>query len=277
MVADKKLSLKPPPPLGGRTTAPAPGTTPDAGTPPSAGGPPRVAVGAAPTASSSGSGATVKTPSAPSVVSPSVAPPSVAARPASAPSSPGPKAPVRARPTGAAPKTARAVRKTGGELAPGATVRDLRRPTGTVKSNAQVAEILRAGHAVADVLEQENAALRRHDTDTVKTLTERKEATTSLYRERMLAMHKDPSIITTLPEDDRAVVRAFGQYLDAHLAENARLLKSAMESTNRLMGVIVDAMKGANGERAPGYAQDARLTDAAHNPARVSLTYNENL
>lgn len=263
MVADKKLSLKPPPPLGGRTPATAPA--------PDASGPPRVSVGAAPTAPSSGVGSTAKTPSAPSVASPSVA-----ARPASTPSSPGPKASVRARPTGAAAK-AKAAQRTGGELAPGATVRELRRPTGTVKSNAQVAEILRAAHAVADVLEQENAALRRHDTNTVKTLTERKEATTRLYRERMLAMHKDPSIITTLPEDDREVVRAFGKYLDAHLAENARLLKSAMESTNRLMGVIVDAMKGANGDRAPGYAQDARLTDAAHNPARVSLTYNENL
>ena len=112
---------------------------------------------------------------------------------------------------------------------------------------------------------------------TVQTLTERKQATTRLYRERMMAMHRDPSIITTLPEGEREVVRAFGKYLDAHLAENARLLKSAMESTNRLMGVIVGAMKEVNGDRAPGYAPDARMSDATHNPARTSLTYNENL
>ncbi|MBB4286370.1 hypothetical protein [Roseospira goensis] len=146
-----------------------------------------------------------------------------------------------------------------------------------MRSDPAAAEVVRAARALADLLVEENAALRRHDVDAVRALADRKEATTRLYRERMLAVHKDPGHLTGLPEGERAVVRQTGVYLDAHLAENARLLKATMEGTNRLMSLIVDAVKHVNAERAPGYAADGRMSDPTHNPSRVTMAYNENL
>jgi hypothetical protein len=164
-----------------------------------------------------------------------------------------------------------------GGLKPGHTVRDLRRPLGSVRSDAAVANVMRATLALVDVLEAENAALRKHDVKAVKGLLDRKEAATRLYRQKMLEIQKDPSRVTGLPEDERDVVRETAQYLDAHLAENGRLLKSAQACGERLMGLFVDAVRDASTEKAPGYAANGRLTEQAHMPARMSLTYNENL
>ncbi len=298
-MASDKQTLRPPPPLGhrgpgraGPGQVPGPGPAVKAATP-DAGRAPARPVAAVPMPPGAGkSEASPGVPSSPRLGAGVVVPSSTGAKvgavkPAiAAPSGAQASAPVRRR-VGQGSITARAASATavsvsGGagrkaEIAPGSTVRGLNRPHGVVRSNPQVAEIVRAAQALVDVLEAENAALRRHDVDGVRALTERKEKTTHLYRDRMMAMHKDPGIITGLPAEERDAVRDIGVYLDAHLAENARLLKSVMEGTNLLMGLIVDALNEANGERAPGYAPDGRLSDAAHNPSRVTLTYNENL
>jgi len=170
-----------------------------------------------------------------------------------------------------------AQRRQGGAIPPGHTVKELRRPTGTVQSNAVVGDVMRAIDALAALLTEENEALRKHDIATVKALSERKRKATRFYQERMLKIQKDPDEVTGLPEDERDVVRQMAHYLDALLAENARLLKSAMTCGERLMGLFVDAVRQANTDQASGYAANGRINDAGHNPSRMSLSFNENL
>ncbi|WP_218128435.1 hypothetical protein [Rhodospira trueperi] len=146
-----------------------------------------------------------------------------------------------------------------------------------MRSNPEAAEVVRAARTLADLLIEENKALRVHDVEAVKALTERKNTCTHVYRQRMLAIHRDPGHLTGLPEDEREIVRATGVWLEAHLSENARLLKSTMEGTNRLMGLVVKAVREVNEEQAAGYAADGRLDDSGHVPSRVTLSYNQNL
>ncbi|MQX35000.1 hypothetical protein [Roseospira navarrensis] len=285
----KRTGLKPPPALGSR-----PASAPDRAGPPASGsgtpgataesGPPRLSIGTAPRGGASavppppgsGKASAPGTPAGGPTTGPSVrAVPGPATPVASAPGAVA-AGPRRAPARRAAPQAATSGRRDGA-LAPGHTVKTLRRPTGTVRSNAVVADVMRASVALVDLLEEENEALRRHDLDTVKALADRKQKATRYYRERMLKIQKDPGEVTGLPEDEREVVRAMAQYLDAHLAENGRLLKSAKAAGERVMGLFVDAMKRVNAERAAGYAADGRISDSAHNPAGMSLSYNKNL
>jgi len=140
-----------------------------------------------------------------------------------------------------------------------------------------VAEVMRAARELVDLLMEENAALRDHKMDSVRALGERKVATTRLYRERMLVIQKDPALLSELPEDEREIVRQMGIYLDAHLAENASLLKATLQGTQRLMDLMVQAAKQATEEKAPGYAADGRLEAPHHVSARLAMSFNETL
>jgi hypothetical protein len=181
------------------------------------------------------------------------------------------------RPGGSRRTAESAARRSHRALEPGRAAREARPPTGAVRSNAEAAEVVRAARTLADLLIEENKALRVHDVEAVKALAERKNTCTQVYRQRMLAIHRDPGHLTGLPEDEREVVRATGVWLDAHLSENARLLKSTMEGTNRLMGVVVKAVREVNGDRAAGYDAGGRLDESGHVPSRVTLSYNQNL
>ncbi|KAA5605756.1 hypothetical protein F1188_09030 [Roseospira marina] len=307
----KRPTVTPPPALGpARAATPSTRATAEG---PSGGAPPRVAVGVAGPPKGPGANASAPKTLAPKGVAPKGAAPEslgsggagavspvLGSAPAGAPAG-APRiavGPARAAPGGgvgrgqdasplpggaakpaAAQGTSRPAEhaRAAGTLEPGHTVRDMRRPTGTVTSNPVVADVMRASGALVDLLEEENAALRKHDIDTVRALAERKQKATRYYRERMLKIQKDPSEITELPEDERDVVREMACYLDSHLAENGRLLKSAKACSERLMGLFVDAVRHTNADKAAGYAPDGRLSEQNHNPSRMSLSFNENL
>ncbi|WP_299441430.1 hypothetical protein [uncultured Rhodospira sp.] len=280
-MSSDKPTLKPPPALGSRPLA-SQRTAPD--TPvkasPASAGAPRLSIGVAGAAPQQGSASAPAGPTPPSLslAKPGGASPAgtAATTPAAAPPPPGQPTQARRprRPRRATDPQASRPRK---PLEPGRSVRDLRPPKGTVRSNATVAEVLRAAQALTEVLVEENTALRSHNVEAVKALADRKNACTQLYRKRMLAIHRDPGHMTNLPEDEREIVRAMGVWMDAHLSENVRLLKSTMEATNRLMTVIVDAMRDVNGEAAAAYNAGGRMAESSHNPARVTLSFNENL
>ncbi len=292
MAADKP-TLKPPPALGGRVSGrpdaqKAASGKPTAGVPPlsvgrapapggatAPAGPPRPAVGArmpVPPAPGGAAGASVP-------ASPGPRPASALSRSAPAASitaSPGPKA----RPAlggGPSASGAKASERRAPGLRPSRLTQEARPPKGAVRSSHAVAEVIRAAHELAAVLMEENAALRDHNVDGVRALADRKAGTTRLYRERMLAVQKDPAMLTDLPEDERVVVKQMGLYLDAHLSENASLLKATMRGTQRLMDLMVQAAKHATEEKAPGYAADGRLEAPGHTSARLAMTFNETL
>jgi len=213
-------------------------------------------------------------------------PASVGARLAPVAAAPAPS--TKARPPGPATRPVPGAGQTAGSgpkgperrargVPPSRLAQEARPPKGTVRSSHAVAEVIRAAQDLADVLMEENAALRDHDVDGVRALASRKTGTTRLYRERMLRIQKDPALLTELPEDERAVVKQMGVYLDAHLSENASLLKATMQGTQRLMTLMVQAAKQATEDKAPGYAADGRLEAPGHVSARLAMSFNETL
>lgn len=290
MAADKP-TLKPPPTLGGRGPG-HPGAQKAASGKPSSGMPPLV-VGRAPApgpgaavAPRAAAGARVSVPPAPGGAAGASVPTSLGPRPPSATAKPAPAASItaspgpKARPAlggGPSESGAKAPERRAPGIRPSRLAQEARPPKGMVRSSHALAEVIRAAHELAAVLVEENAALRDHNVDGVRALAERKAGTTRLYRERMLAVQKDPAMLTDLPEDERAVVKQMGVYLDAHLSENASLLKATMQGTQRLMDLMVQAAKQATEEKAPGYAADGRLEAPGHVSARLAMTFNETL
>ncbi|MBB4264433.1 hypothetical protein [Roseospira visakhapatnamensis] len=285
MTADKP-TLKLPPRLGVRERGADPVAAPGEG-PAARPGVPRLAVGSAPPPAASPPQAVPKRsevapPGGGAGPRPSLPPAPGGAAGASVPASGGPRAvaPARGAPrkTGEAPVAdARREGRRSTGIAPSRLAQEMRPPTGTVTSCHAVAEVMRAARELAAVLVEENAVLRDHDVDGVRALADRKKALSLLYRERMLAVQKDPEVVTGLPEDERAVVRQMGVYLDAQLAENASLLKATMQGTQKVMDLMVQAAKQLTQEKNPGYAADGRPEPPGHAKAPLAMSFNETL
>ena len=154
------------------------------------------------------------------------APAPVAARPAPEHASPTPSArpsPIR-RSSAAAAGNAPGRARTAMVAAAGAT--------GTVGA------VIEAVRLMDGVLVEENQVLRRHDAKAAAALQERKLAATRLYHERMRALARDPDAARAMPDQQRAELVAMARALDAHVHENAILLKATMDSIDRLFGAI---------------------------------------
>jgi len=96
---------------------------------------------------------------------------------------------------------------------------------------------------LAAVLNEEAALIRERKFSQQKDVIRRKQRLAMDYRASMKAFAMQPEVLKTLPQDLRAAVRATGQKLADAADQNARLLRTAILATQRLLQSVITIVK----------------------------------
>lgn len=97
----------------------------------------------------------------------------------------------------------------------------------------------------AEVLEQENAALKAHRSAEVQSLLEDKSALSRVYESRARSLMGHPEDLAKVEPKLRHRLKELNRKADGLVAENATLLKVSIEAQKRVVEVIRDAVKDA--------------------------------
>lgn len=127
-----------------------------------------------------------------------------------------------------------------------------------------------------DVVKAENAALKGNDIDAVRDLAERKERLARLYNDHVQAIAAAPRIVADMDADARAGLKALAEDLEKNMGTNARLLKANLDAANRLMKIVVEAVKEHRANIA-GYSAGGGKTPEDKKGHGTALAYDKDV
>jgi hypothetical protein len=155
------------------------------------------------------------------------------------------------------------------------------RPTGGgvpgVRPQAKGEDLFQVIRQLSDLLMKENAALRKHKSDEVKALTERKEQLARLYQSHMNAVHRDPALLKVLEPSKREAMAQAAMRLGDLMQENASLLKANIQSINMFFKAVTDAMKSRQEEKAAAYSRSGSLNGYAVTKRSLAVSFNQTM
>lgn len=133
------------------------------------------------------------------------------------------------------------------------------RVMGPARPQPKADELMAVIRQLTDLLTKENAALRRHRTDEVKALTERKEQLARLYQGHMNAVHRDPGLLKALDPAKRAGLTREAMRLGELMQENAALLKGSIQSINMFFKAVTEAVKERQEKMSAAYSRSGAM------------------
>ncbi|MEO5373822.1 MAG: hypothetical protein H7840_06020 [Alphaproteobacteria bacterium] len=197
-------------------------------------------------------------------------PPPRAGAPKAAPGTPGTPA---AAGTGAAPAKPSAMASLGklvGRPAEPPPPRRIGPPPSTGPAAqpgpGKIDQLFDAVNLLDEVLDQENAALKVHNIAKVRELAERKERLTRLYTDNVKAVTGAPDLLKAMEPERRERLKAFAVKLETNAAVNSRLLKANVDAANRLMKIVVEAVRERRSSNAGYSAVGALAADEMKGP-----------
>ena len=129
------------------------------------------------------------------------------------------------------------------------------RAMGPARPQPKTDELMAVIRQLTELLTKENAALKRHRTDEVKALTERKEQLARLYQGHMNAVHRDPGMLRALDSAKRAGLTREAMRLGELMQENAALLKGSIQSINMFFKAVTEAVKDRQEKMSAAYSR----------------------
>lgn len=111
---------------------------------------------------------------------------------------------------------------------------------------------------LANVLVQENNALKEHKVEVVTALQEQKQTFGNNYYGQMQYVAANPKMFLALDAKGREELRKTARALDEAMRENERLLKLGIEVNEKIMETIIDAAK-KHDQRNSVYAANGAL------------------
>src|SRR4051812_48954465 len=130
---------------------------------------------------------------------------------------------------------------------------------------------------LTELLTKENAALKRHRSDEVKSLTERKEQLARLYQGHMNAVHRDPNCLKVLDAPKRAQLAQAAMRLGELMQENASLLRANINSINMFFKAVTDAVRQRQEEKAAAYSRRGALNGYAVTKRSLAVSFNQTM
>ncbi len=126
----------------------------------------------------------------------------------------------------------------------------------------------------SEVLDAENAALRKLDTDMVEKLYENKIKLVSSYRNLTAYLIKNRDSLKELPEETRNNLKDLSLALEEKLKENDILLKTRMETSQNVLDTIIRIAKATNNSRSTSYGASGAYSplDNNHNALAINRT-----
>lgn len=146
-----------------------------------------------------------------------------------------------------------------------------------VRTTAKHDDLMQVMRQLTDLLTKENAALKRHRPDEVKSLTERKEQLARLYQGHMNAVHREPTLLKNLEPAKREAMTQAAMRLGGLMQENASLLKAGIQSINMFFKAVNDALKERQDEKAAAYSRRGSLNGYAVNKRSLAVSYNQTM
>lgn len=128
---------------------------------------------------------------------------------------------------------------------------------------------------LCELLEFENEALVRHDSRTVRELTDNKTALARIYENAIAPLADDPHLAETLEPEQKEELTALGLRLKALVEENALRLRAEIDATQMLMDAMVSAVK-ANTTSSVHYGPAGQYGNQATGEQN-SLAFNQTL
>lgn len=127
------------------------------------------------------------------------------------------------------------------------------------------------------LLAAENAALRQHDIGPVRDNIAKKQQLTRAYMEQMIAFHKNPVLLQQLPAERRQEMREAMLVLEPMIAENGQMLRAKIDTINRFMGVVVDAVKEETVKGAVVYGGQGAMDGTLADSRKMAVAVNREL
>jgi flagellar biosynthesis/type III secretory pathway chaperone len=130
---------------------------------------------------------------------------------------------------------------------------------------------------LSEVLTKENLALKRHKTEEVKSLGERKEQLARLYQSHMNAIHRDPAAVKAWEPAKRNALAQAAIRLSELMAENASLLKANITSIDRFLKSVVNAVKERQEKQSAAYTKQGALNGYAAVKRNLAVSFNQTM
>ena len=125
------------------------------------------------------------------------------------------------------------------------------------------------------LIQQENEALRDYNVIKVSDLYPQKAKIVAAYRNMVAFFIKNQHILHSMPEEVQENLKKISTDLDSLLQENNVLLKTRMETSEAVIGSIVNAAKASTKTNATSYGahgQFARV-DNHHSSMAINSTF----
>jgi flagellar biosynthesis/type III secretory pathway chaperone len=155
--------------------------------------------------------------------------------------------------------------------------RDAPRQVAPSANTHRVDDIMGVVRQLSDLLTKENLALKRHQTNEVKTLGERKEQLARLYQQHMNAIHRDPAAVKTWEPNKRTALSAAAKRLSELMNENASLLKANITAVNKFLKTVVEAVKEKHEKTSASYSKQGALSGYTSVKRNLAVSYNQTL
>jgi flagellar biosynthesis/type III secretory pathway chaperone len=138
-------------------------------------------------------------------------------------------------------------------------------------------DMVSAVEELAALLIEENNSLRQHKLELIRDNVERKQQLTRAYMQQMIAFRKNPQLVDTLSAERRATLKECVERLKPLITENGLMLKAKMDSINRFMGVVVDAVRDQKTKGAVIYGTRGVMDESHTDHRHMAVAVNQEL
>ena len=145
-----------------------------------------------------------------------------------------------------------------------------------MSAKERVDDLIALSGRLADVLAQENDALRARKPAVVVSLLDHKLALCRAYENRCKLIDEAPTSLNGAGAEGRNRLKGLGETIHGLMEENAVLLRAAIEAHRRIMDVIGEAVRSSKAA-ANTYSRTGVAGVASRRPEAAPLTLDRSL
>lgn len=181
--------------------------------------------------------------------------------------------PAAAAPAAAGASARGAARASGGAVVPVTATA----PAASADPANKPRDFMVTVHELTSLLLGENEALNQHNLDAVRDNIPKKQQLTRAYMEQMIAFHKNPAILQQLPSERRDDMKEAMKVLEPLIAQNGQMLRAKIDTINRFMGVVVEAVKEQTVKDSVVYGGQGAMDSSLADHKKMAVAINREL
>ncbi|MEK9753049.1 MAG: hypothetical protein VW338_07550 [Rhodospirillaceae bacterium] len=145
-------------------------------------------------------------------------------------------------------------------------------------ANNRLNDLITVTGRLVELLKRENEALRAHKSSVVHELLDEKTALSRVYENRFKSLAEHPELLAETDQGLRDQLAELAGEVEGLMAENAKLLRAAIEANRRVVELIADAVRNQQ-PSAGTYSADAVTARDGANASgrRVALSLDQTL